>query len=96
MFLNFRTGFIVDGDHVVYDSKLIAQQYLRGWLIVDVVSGIPFDLLELLTPEEDGSEVGATTSNTRGAKILKVGRMFKTVKILRLAKLLKVGVWCPT
>jgi len=33
------------GGQVVYEFKLIALNYVRGWFILDILAVIPYDLL---------------------------------------------------
>ncbi|KAL0040935.1 hypothetical protein WJX79_010523 [Trebouxia sp. C0005] len=42
--LNFNTGFISD-QSLVMGKKLVAQNYLRGWFTLDLVSSFPIDLV---------------------------------------------------
>ena len=49
-----------------------------------LISGIPFDLIELAVATDTGD-----MSNARAAKLMKTGRLFKTMKILRLTKMTK-------
>lgn len=43
--LNFRTTYVSKSGQVVYESKLIAINYCRGWFLLDLLAAIPFDLL---------------------------------------------------
>ena len=42
---NFRTTYVSKSGQVVYDSKLIAINYIKGWFLLDLLAAIPFDLL---------------------------------------------------
>lgn len=46
--LNFRTSVIDKSGHVVYDGRLIAKHYVKGWFPLDLLAAIPFDLMFLL------------------------------------------------
>ncbi|KAJ8320244.1 hypothetical protein KUTeg_001831 [Tegillarca granosa] len=43
--LNFRTSFVNKSGQVVYDGKLVALNYMRGWFLLDLLAAIPFDFL---------------------------------------------------
>ncbi|ELU07688.1 hypothetical protein CAPTEDRAFT_168526 [Capitella teleta] len=43
--LNFRTTYVSKSGQVMYDPKLIALNYFRGWFLLDLLAAIPFDLL---------------------------------------------------
>ena len=41
----FNSGFLNDEFVVIDDRKVIAKTYIKGWFSVDVISSIPFGLL---------------------------------------------------
>jgi len=43
--LNFRTTYVSKCGQVVYDSRQMAINYIRGWFLLDLLAAIPFDLL---------------------------------------------------
>jgi len=43
--LNFRTTYVSKCGQVVYDSRQMALNYIRGWFLLDLLAAIPFDLL---------------------------------------------------
>ncbi|GFS22475.1 potassium voltage-gated channel subfamily H member 8 [Elysia marginata] len=43
--LNFRTTYLNKSGQVVYESRLIAMNYISGWFLLDLLAAIPFDLL---------------------------------------------------
>lgn len=63
----------------IYDRKKIALNYVKGWLIIDIISVIPFDAF--LTRKGGVSSI---------AKFARFGRLYKIIRILRLAKLFKI------
>ena len=89
--INFRTGYIDPSNlKLVYDWKLVAKNYAKGWFLVDLSSTLPVSyILYILDPQslpwravEDESGQGA--SNLR---ILKILRLFRLAKMLRMLKL---------
>jgi len=77
IFVNFRTGFIDDATNlIVYDYYSVAMNYLRTWFVLDVVSGIPFGLLDI-----------QQFRKIAFIKVLKSSRILKAVKLLRFLKL---------
>jgi hypothetical protein len=87
MGFNFRTGIIKDirnekgeiVEAVEFDRRTIAMNYLKSWFFIDLFSGIPFSLIDLLTH-------GAAPNN---AKSLKALRFLKLARLLKLGRLLK-------
>jgi len=48
--VNFRTAYNdPQTGEPVYDAWKVAKQYMGSWFIIDVVSGIPFGVLDLKT-----------------------------------------------
>ena len=43
--LNFRTTYVSKSGQVMYETKMIAINYIRGWFVLDLLAAIPFDLL---------------------------------------------------
>ena len=47
IYLNFMTAYL-DGDQFVLDRSMIAQNYFRGWFLLDLSSSIPLELIDVL------------------------------------------------
>ena len=81
--LNFFTGVFLTEDEggklIEYDRGLIAKRYFRTWFWLDVASGIPFALLELVFVASLGD-----------ASTLKIVKALRLVRFLKLGRLLKV------
>jgi len=43
--LNFRTTYVSKSGQVIYESRLIAINYIKGWFLLDLLAAVPFDLL---------------------------------------------------
>ncbi|XP_033098473.1 LOW QUALITY PROTEIN: potassium voltage-gated channel protein eag-like [Anneissia japonica] len=43
--LNFHTTFVEPGGEVVSDPKIIRMNYLRSWFIIDLLSCLPYDVI---------------------------------------------------
>ena len=78
IFLNFRTGYLDSNDELVMDPCRVASNYVRSWFLLDVVSGIPFGLLDM-----GGTESG-------DLKALKSSRVLKALRVLRFLKLTRL------
>lgn len=84
---NFFTGYFIgreDMDVVVieYDSYKIAKKYLKGWFIIDVSSGIPFSLVDLLSNQDSSS-----LSFLKSLKLLRFLRFLKLGRLLKIEKI---------
>ena len=56
---------------------MIGNNYMRGWLFIDLVSVIPFDLIF------DNSSIN------RVARFSRIGKIYRVIKITKLARLIK-------
>ena len=59
---------------LIYDRKIIAKEYLRGWFSIDIISALPYDDLD----------------TTSAPSLVSFFRFFKFIKILRLLRILKL------
>lgn len=64
---------------LVYDRKKIFSNYLKGWMIIDISSSIPFGLIELLSGSSNNSK-----------NLIRLIRLRNIPKLFRLAKLVKM------
>ena len=72
-------------DLVEYDRWRVFQNYLYSWLAIDVFSGIPFALIELLL---SGGGGGGDTGSLKSIKSLKMLRFLKLGRLLKVEKIL--------
>lgn len=72
MILNFLTTYVNRSGKVVYDRRLIAWNYLKGWFILDLSAAIPFELLHALN----------VTTGIR-INLLKLARMLRLARLLQ-------------
>ncbi|XP_055870804.1 potassium voltage-gated channel subfamily H member 8-like isoform X3 [Biomphalaria glabrata] len=77
--LNFRTTFLNKSGQVVYDSRLIALNYIRGWFLLDLLAAIPFDVMYAFSGETEDSN----------NSMLTMVHLLKLARLLRLARLLQ-------
>ena len=43
--LNFHTTFVGPGGEVISDPKLIRMNYLKTWFVIDLLSCLPYDII---------------------------------------------------
>mmetsp|Transcript_40406 Transcript_40406/g.114405 ORF Transcript_40406/g.114405 Transcript_40406/m.114405 type:complete len:993 (-) Transcript_40406:789-3767(-) len=80
--LNFNTAYLNSDDFVVTDRRRIAYNYSTGWLIVDVVAVLPY---ELMSPNQD-VEAAQLAKGLRLAKFTRILRVLRVIKLLRVLK----------
>jgi len=91
--INFVTSYEDENLNVIRDHKLLAQKYLRGWFLVDLISVLPVDLTIRITSGlypcsfyVDGCDEDPTAAG-QYVKIVKLVRLIRLVKLLRLMRL---------
>lgn len=77
--LNFFTGYIKRGDHIV-SLNLIAMHYLKTWFLIDFVACVPWE--RLLTLRFSNEQVSSVVI-LRWAKLPKLVRVFRLFKTLQ-------------
>jgi len=68
----------------VTQPKLVAMHYAKGWMVVDFISTVPWDLLDAALSKVNGRGEGGGT----GLKLLRLIKLLKLAKLLRLRKFL--------
>ena len=86
---NFRTAWIDIEGHMCYEWRECAIKYMKGWLFVDIVSVIPYDLIELDTGDYANRSTEDQEQLLMLLKLLRILRIAKVMKILRAARILK-------
>ena len=86
--MNLRTGYFLAGigeadNKVEYHPGAALKHYFKGWFVLDVVSGIPFDLIDMFLPPEK-------STNAAPLKMIKVLRLLRLLKLMRLLKLKEI------
>lgn len=85
---SLSTGYRLSNGNVVMDRKLIARNYVKSWLIIDILVVVPdwtFTLISIAVgPGEDSPGGGGTT------RMLRILRAIRIVRLLRIAKLKKL------
>ena len=85
--LVLNTPFIdVETQEIVLSRKRIFLRYLKGWLLVDIASSIPLDLiLYLLFGEMKNMQL-----NNDLLKLLRVPRIYRVMRVARLFRVIKL------
>jgi hypothetical protein len=85
LLINFFTAF--EDPHtglLVTNHKAIAANYLSGWFIIDLVSVLPVQFMEQLTPGKGNGE------SFELARLLRIPRLWKIARVLRMLKMVRV------
>ena len=76
-------------DAMISDIKIIARQYAQSWLIVDLLSVIPYDAFALGTDQAVHSDNSAKVENLRVLRLLRLLRLLKLARVLRGFRLIR-------
>ncbi|OQS07281.1 voltage-gated ion channel superfamily [Thraustotheca clavata] len=80
MIFNFMTPYVdKETNQLVEDPQMIIGHYIKGWFVADFVSILPFDLIGMYLPTDNGSSL-----NIKQLKIIRVIRLFRLVKLARV------------
>ncbi|KAL2082283.1 hypothetical protein ACEWY4_022101 [Coilia grayii] len=103
--LNFHTTFVGPGGEVISDPKLIRMNYLKTWFVIDLLSCLPYDIINAFENVDedsisDSSGVGhmpATAHSARNATraddsvLPGLSSLFSSLKVVRLLRLGRVA-----
>jgi hypothetical protein len=79
--LTFLTGFYDDREICITAPRAIAWRYLTKFLVIDVVSVLPIDLIV------DATSAGSNNSSAKVTKLLRMVRLLKLGRLFRLKRL---------
>uniref|UniRef100_A0A8B9UXY8 Potassium voltage-gated channel subfamily H member 1 n=1 Tax=Anas zonorhyncha TaxID=75864 RepID=A0A8B9UXY8_9AVES len=76
--LNFHTTFVGPAGEVISDPKLIRMNYLKTWFVIDLLSCLPYDVINAF-------------ENVDEVSILGISSLFSSLKVVRLLRLGRVA-----
>ena len=76
----FNTGYYNDENQVIGIRRKVCINYLKHWFFLDLLSSIPFGLLEVFIPTGSGA-----------SGLVKLSRLRNIPKLLRLSRLIKIA-----
>ncbi|XP_029966653.1 potassium voltage-gated channel subfamily H member 5-like [Salarias fasciatus] len=103
--LNFHTTFVGPAGEVISDAKLIRMNYLKTWFVIDLLSCLPYDIInafehvndDVVTHTSSSSHLRDSSSfhrnNTRVEDSVLPGlsSLFSSLKVIRLLRLGRVA-----
>ncbi|KAI5102835.1 potassium voltage-gated channel subfamily H member 1 isoform X3, partial [Silurus meridionalis] len=81
--LNFHTTFVGPAGEVISDPKLIRMNYLKTWFVIDLLSCLPYDVINAF---ENVDEVSCFFPLWRFSGISSLFSSLKVVRLLRLGR----------
>uniref|UniRef100_H3D4A9 Potassium voltage-gated channel subfamily H member 5 n=1 Tax=Tetraodon nigroviridis TaxID=99883 RepID=H3D4A9_TETNG len=92
--LNFHTTFVGPGGEVISDPKLIRMNYLKTWFVIDLLSCLPYDIINAFENVDELLFVSGTPSSPRARMLTPAGlppfspqgisSLFSSLKVVRL------------
>uniref|UniRef100_A0A3B4ZCR1 Potassium voltage-gated channel subfamily H member 5-like n=1 Tax=Stegastes partitus TaxID=144197 RepID=A0A3B4ZCR1_9TELE len=103
--LNFHTTFVGPAGEVISDAKLIRMNYLKTWFVIDLLSCLPYDIINAFEHvDEDvlahGSPTGhlresshfhRNTTRAEDSVLPGLSSLFSSLKVIRLLRLGRVA-----
>uniref|UniRef100_A0A8C3AGK7 Potassium voltage-gated channel subfamily H member 5 n=1 Tax=Cyclopterus lumpus TaxID=8103 RepID=A0A8C3AGK7_CYCLU len=71
--LNFHTTFVGPAGEVVSDAKLIRMNYLKTWFVIDLLSCLPYDIINAFEHVNEG--LSSLFSSLKVVRLLRLGRV---------------------
>ncbi|XP_006814756.1 voltage-gated delayed rectifier potassium channel KCNH1-like [Saccoglossus kowalevskii] len=73
--LNFHTTFVGPGGEVVSDPKIIRMNYLKTWFVIDLLSCLPYDVINAFNEVDD--QISSLFSALKVVRLLRLGRVVR-------------------
>ncbi|XP_026175082.1 potassium voltage-gated channel subfamily H member 5-like [Mastacembelus armatus] len=102
--LNFHTTFVGPAGEVISDAKLIRMNYLKTWFVIDLLSCLPYDVINAFENVEEDVITSASTSHlretsnfhrnttrTEDSLLPGLSSLFSSLKVIRLLRLGRVA-----
>ncbi|XP_029352967.1 potassium voltage-gated channel subfamily H member 5a [Echeneis naucrates] len=71
--LNFHTTFVGPSGEVISDAKLIRMNYLKTWFVIDLLSCLPYDVINAFENVDEG--LSSLFSSLKVIRLLRLGRV---------------------
>uniref|UniRef100_A0AAQ6AJM6 Potassium voltage-gated channel, subfamily H (eag-related), member 1b n=1 Tax=Amphiprion ocellaris TaxID=80972 RepID=A0AAQ6AJM6_AMPOC len=87
--LNFHTTFVGPAGEVISDPKLIRMNYVKTWFVIDLLSCLPYDVINAFENVDEVSGllfICLKFYNTTG-----ISSLFSSLKVVRLLRLGRVA-----
>ncbi|KFO94196.1 Potassium voltage-gated channel subfamily H member 1, partial [Buceros rhinoceros silvestris] len=100
--LNFHTTFVGPAGEVISDPKLIRMNYLKTWFVIDLLSCLPYDVINAFENVDEVTALSAGRSllmspSQKGPSLTALGEaegissLFSSLKVVRLLRLGRVA-----
>uniref|UniRef100_A0A669F382 Potassium voltage-gated channel, subfamily H (eag-related), member 1a n=1 Tax=Oreochromis niloticus TaxID=8128 RepID=A0A669F382_ORENI len=89
--LNFHTTFVGPAGEVISDPKLIRMNYLKTWFVIDLLSCLPYDVINAFENVDEVSAALIQSHCPSAPSRLGISSLFSSLKVVRLLRLGRVA-----
>ncbi|KAK7907837.1 hypothetical protein WMY93_016449 [Mugilogobius chulae] len=101
--LNFHTTFVGPAGEVISDAKLIRMNYLKTWFVIDLLSCLPYDIINAFEHVDDDfilsgsghvrdpNGIHRNITRTEDSVLPGLSSLFSSLKVIRLLRLGRVA-----
>ncbi|XP_034554841.1 potassium voltage-gated channel subfamily H member 5-like isoform X2 [Notolabrus celidotus] len=103
--LNFHTTFVGPNGEVISDARLIRMNYLKTWFVIDLLSCLPYDIIntfenvdeDVITTGTRGHHIRESSNfhrnitRTEDSVLPGISSLFSSLKVIRLLRLGRVA-----
>lgn len=90
MFIQARTPFRdANTGKYIREGKAILLRYLRSWFLIDLLSVVPFELVNMGKSTDAATQAKGNLGQLRLLRFLRLMRLLKLLRVLRASRKLK-------
>jgi hypothetical protein len=90
MFVQMRTPYRdKHTGRLILDIKQISYTYLTGWFPLDILSVLPFELIQYVVPTSSAAEEEGNLGELALLKFVRLTRLLKLLRVMRANRKLK-------
>ncbi|XP_029705807.1 potassium voltage-gated channel subfamily H member 5-like [Takifugu rubripes] len=102
--LNFHTTFVGPAGEVISDARLIRMNYLKTWFVIDLLSCLPYDVINAFEHVDDDVIASSSSNHLRDSShfhrnstriedslLPGLSSLFSSLKVIRLLRLGRVA-----
>ncbi|CAG09152.1 unnamed protein product [Tetraodon nigroviridis] len=99
--LNFHTTFVGPAGEVISDARLIRMNYLKTWFVIDLLSCLPYDIINAFEHVDDDvissnhlrepSHFHRNSTRIEDSVLPGLSSLFSSLKVIRLLRLGRVA-----
>jgi len=71
----------------ITDIHTIRKNYAKTWLLLDIVSTVPYDVIDVVVQKTSSGDGGGAAGNLKVLRVLKIMKLVKLLRILKSARI---------